>query len=192
MSAHQQPAWNHWYHCTSSTYGTWLPGDPRGWRTRDHRFHVDGDYKSRPWDTEWQRNLHARNAQRLKQPPMYLHSRRIRGVVLGALLRKFTEDHIECAAIAVARTHVHTLIRVLDGMPRVWLGRAKKSAMHALHRTDLMENEGRVWATRGLCKPIVNEAHFARALRYVWLHGDKEKAVTWVGDAYVRLVDEER
>ena len=26
------PAWNGWYHVTGNTYGTWLPGDPRGWR----------------------------------------------------------------------------------------------------------------------------------------------------------------
>ena len=41
-------AWNNWYHVNGNTYGTWLPGDPRGWRERGHKKHVDGDYKSPP------------------------------------------------------------------------------------------------------------------------------------------------
>ena len=41
-------AWNRWYHVTCNTYGTWLRGDPRGWRERHHRRHVEGDYKHRP------------------------------------------------------------------------------------------------------------------------------------------------
>src|SRR5215207_6778504 len=40
--------WNNWMHCTGSTYGSWLRGDPRGWRERDHRRHVEGDYRSPP------------------------------------------------------------------------------------------------------------------------------------------------
>jgi hypothetical protein len=30
------------------TYGTWLPGDPKGFRTRHHREHIEGDYKKPP------------------------------------------------------------------------------------------------------------------------------------------------
>src|SRR5579871_533831 len=41
-------AWNNWYHCTGSTKGTWLLGDPRGWRARHHREHCVGDYKNPP------------------------------------------------------------------------------------------------------------------------------------------------
>ncbi len=37
-----------WFHITFSTYGTWLPGDPRGFRAWKHKLHSSGDYKSRP------------------------------------------------------------------------------------------------------------------------------------------------
>ena len=37
-----------WYHVVLSTYGSWLYGDKRGFRTRHHREHVDGDYKNPP------------------------------------------------------------------------------------------------------------------------------------------------
>jgi hypothetical protein len=35
-------AWNDWYHVVSHVYGSWLRGDPRGWRAVDHREHVEG------------------------------------------------------------------------------------------------------------------------------------------------------
>ena len=41
-------AWNNWYHCVGSTYGSWLRGDPRGFSTFRHREHVEGDYRSPP------------------------------------------------------------------------------------------------------------------------------------------------
>ena len=41
-------AWNNWFHCTGGTKGTWLRGDPRGWRARHHREHCEGDYKNPP------------------------------------------------------------------------------------------------------------------------------------------------
>ena len=35
--------WNNWFHCMTSAYGQWLPGDPKGWRERNHRKHIEGD-----------------------------------------------------------------------------------------------------------------------------------------------------
>ena len=44
-------AWRGWYHVTGGTYGSWLPGDPRGWRARGRREHVDGDGEvGRPYE----------------------------------------------------------------------------------------------------------------------------------------------
>ena len=37
-----------WFHCISTTYGAWLYGDARGFRTRHHREHIVGDYRSPP------------------------------------------------------------------------------------------------------------------------------------------------
>jgi hypothetical protein len=37
-----------WHHVVLTTYGAWLYGDVRGFRTRHHREHVDGDYKNPP------------------------------------------------------------------------------------------------------------------------------------------------
>jgi hypothetical protein len=40
--------WNNWYHCMFHTYGAWLPGDHRGFRTRHHKKHIEGDYNHPP------------------------------------------------------------------------------------------------------------------------------------------------
>ena len=37
-----------WFHIVLTTYGSWLYGDERGFRTRGHREHVEGDYKRPP------------------------------------------------------------------------------------------------------------------------------------------------
>ena len=45
MAAGGEPRW---FHVTAHTYGAWLAGDARGFRTRHHREHVEGDYKHPP------------------------------------------------------------------------------------------------------------------------------------------------
>ena len=37
-----------WRHVTLNTKNSWLPGDERGFRNRDHRIHSTGDYKTPP------------------------------------------------------------------------------------------------------------------------------------------------
>ncbi len=37
-----------WFHITCNTYGSWLPGDPCGFRDHDHRIHSSGNYKGPP------------------------------------------------------------------------------------------------------------------------------------------------
>jgi hypothetical protein len=41
----EPPVQGRWYHIIETTYGAWLYGDQRGFRTRHHREHVDGDDK---------------------------------------------------------------------------------------------------------------------------------------------------
>src|SRR4029079_6566514 len=51
--------WNAWYHVTNHVCGSWVRGDPRGWRSRHHREHVDGDYKNPPPTGEVRQPLRA-------------------------------------------------------------------------------------------------------------------------------------
>jgi hypothetical protein len=40
------------FHCNGTFEGNWLRGDERGWRSRHHREHVEGDDRLRPAPTE--------------------------------------------------------------------------------------------------------------------------------------------
>ena len=73
-------AWNGWYHITVGTYGTWLPGDERGWRSRHHRQHVDGDYKKPPAEGKYD-SLKGSSQSRLTNAAVLLtpDQRRIAG-----------------------------------------------------------------------------------------------------------------
>jgi hypothetical protein len=37
-----------WRHIVCNTKCSWLPGDDRGFRSREHRIHSSGDYKNPP------------------------------------------------------------------------------------------------------------------------------------------------
>ena len=56
-----------------STYGTWLPGDERGWREQHHHERVAGDYKHRPARTRCTVGMRT-YAQRLMRDGPYLIS----------------------------------------------------------------------------------------------------------------------
>ena len=57
-----------WFHCTAHAYAAWLPGDGRGSRTRDHREHVEGDYKNPPAPRQYE-GLHRHCQNSLTQQP---------------------------------------------------------------------------------------------------------------------------
>jgi hypothetical protein len=62
-----------WFHLTTHTYGVWLYGDPRGFRTRHHREHIEGDYKNPPPPGKYADKL-QRSKESLKQDPVKLNA----------------------------------------------------------------------------------------------------------------------
>lgn len=100
-----------WLHLIIHTYGTWLPGDPRGHRTRHHRQHVDGDSKEPPPDTPERRAHHAYAKKLMNRDPVVLtHSQRerIAHELRASLERQGCEVHTLC----VDATHAHILARL--------------------------------------------------------------------------------
>jgi hypothetical protein len=81
-----------WFHVILTTYGAWLPGDPRGFRTRHHRDHVEGDYKSPPPVGVYE-SFALTNRDALKHDPVSLDStqRETVGKSLKAKLMKWTQ-----------------------------------------------------------------------------------------------------
>src|SRR5438552_12784270 len=85
--------WDHWYHLTAHTYGSWLRGDPRGWRSRHHREHVDGDYKHPPPEGRYDAQF-ARSKELMKRDPVKIHHD-LRTFVLDKIIERLHQFAIQ-------------------------------------------------------------------------------------------------
>src|SRR5438874_5449900 len=153
--------WNAWYHCTLHTYGTWLRGDPRGWRSRRHREHVDGDYKHRPPKGEYDAQFkHSKSL--MKRDAVKIDEDKIIEFVLRALVNRLTEFQIPVAVSAFDGIHAHILAQCTKHNPKIVIGIAKQYATAQLKsqgpalgfsNLNLKIGEG-IWARGSHPKPI--------------------------------------
>ncbi|MCP4247791.1 MAG: hypothetical protein GY778_12150 [bacterium] len=185
-------AWNDWYHVNGNTYGTWLRGDPRGWRARHHREHVDGDYKNPPPPGTYDR-LHRHSKQLLRRPPVRL-TEKARQVAGEVMVRTLQFHKVELVALCVDDHHFHLLARFpkprdcnpwalrKDGktgiaIARHYVGIAKKESARALSKAKLVPKGG-VWSVRFRCLPIQDRAHQINVVRYIEGH-TRHGAAVW-------------
>ena len=190
--------WNRWLHCILGTYGSWLPGDPRGFRTRHHREHVEGDSRNPPPPGLYEhRHEHARELMR--HPPMLLAPAH-RVLVCRALARTLLEYTVELVDLSVGGQHVHVLCRFPqqlpphpDGRPRRppgnlrtngpyaiaghILGRAKRAASVQMNRQAGKPQGRPLWARRPALKPIADRGHQLAVVRYIRNHAADGAAV---------------
>jgi hypothetical protein len=173
--------WNNWFHCTGRTYGTWLRGDPRGWRARHHREHVDGDYKNPPPRGKYDA-VHALSKRLMKRERVILTpaQRKFACLVMGESLLYRQVDLLD---LCVGAKHWHILARCLvpnDYLgarkykdphrdPRHLVGLAKKRSAREMSRIGLIA-EGGVWAIRCSPLPIRDMDHLANVAKYILDH----------------------
>ena len=100
-------SWNGWYHIVGSTYGSWLPGDPRGWRSRHHQEHVEGDYKHPPQPGKDHRR-HFRSKSLMKREPVVLTVHQCE-LVCRTMIEALRFHHVEVKELSVSATHFHLL-----------------------------------------------------------------------------------
>jgi hypothetical protein len=164
----------YWYHLTASTYGSWLHGDQRGFRTKHHRKHIEGDYKHRPPPGMYA-HLERRSKQLLKQDPVCLTPEW--RALLGAALRdRLVELGAEVLCLAVCKQHVHIQAKLPFGKPRAWLGIAKK------HAWFIARDAGwkvKLWAQRSKATPVEDRQHQVNLYRYIRKHFFREAAWFW-------------
>ncbi len=169
-----------WYHIIINTRGTWLPGDPRGFRNRNARVRSAGDYKHPPPPDEHV-GLHHYQRQRsgtaVRIPSHLFHT------VCHALVNKVRSQDHHLLAVSVDAIHAHLLVELPRDRAAVkrMVGRWKQAASHALRHAL----PGRVWADG--CDPQVirDREHQRRVYRYILDHR-KRGAFTWCfrgGDA---------
>lgn len=168
--------WNDWYHITGSTYGAWLRGDPRGWRTRHHREHVEGDYKNPPRPEDYE-NLLAQSKTLMTPDDAVRLSPDARRLACDIFATALQFHEIVTVALAVGATHYHILARFRDHNPRTWVGIAKSRSAKHLSESGHCEPGG-VWALRCRCWPINDRCHQVATARYILRHA-REGAAIW-------------
>jgi len=154
-----------WYHVILTTYGAWLYGDARGFRTRHHREHVNGDYKNPPPAGKYE-SLANRSRESLRHAPIEL-SLDFREVVGKALVESFQKSSCTVDCAAVATQHGHVLVELPTGEQRTLAGTAKLTAWFALRDRGWKQ---KLWAQRSKAVPINDEDHRAAAHRYILRH----------------------
>ncbi len=163
-------AWRDWYHCTVSTYGTWLPGDPRGWRERDHHEHVEGDYKRPPMPSVFAKKRHE-YAKKLMRHEPYAFDEKHRETIGRLLVERFTELRTPLLSLAVCEKNFHALIQCRDGEVKRMLGIVKRHVTFCFAPViDGMNRRRPIWEGEGGVKPIKNEAHARNAYQYILDH----------------------
>ena len=191
--------WNRWFHCIGGTYGSWLPGDPRGFRTRRHREHVEGDYRNPPPAGIYERQ-HCCAADRMRSAPVILRPDE-RRIVCLELARTLLVYGVELIDLSVGGQHYHALCRfplelppgpggsprptpqnlLTDGRDPVGrhiLGRAKRAASVAMFRLGRKDEDRPLWGKRGKLLPIRDRRHQLSVVDYIRNHA-AEGAAVW-------------
>jgi REP element-mobilizing transposase RayT len=151
-----------------TTYGAWLPGDPRGFRTRHHRDHVDGDYKSPPPVGVYE-SFALKNAEELKHEPVSLNSVQ-RETVGKALKERLDELDASVIAVSVSSQHIHILVKLPPTLVRTQVGDAKKHAWFTLRDTGWTT---KLWGKRGKYLRIRDRKHQLNVYYYILRHAEQ-------------------
>jgi hypothetical protein len=170
--------WNDWSHCMGNTYGTWLPGDPRGFRTRHRRQHVEGDYKHPPPKRKYEA-LHTRAKGIMSREPVYLTPPQ-QIFVCSELVQSLVRRDIEVIVVSLNAYHFHLLARFRDHRPRHHLGVAKKESSYHLKARDAGV-AGPIWAVRSKCLPIRDRQHQLNVGGYIRSHRDLGAVIWFMG-----------
>lgn len=164
-----------WFHFIETVYGAWLYGDERGFRTRHHREHVEGDYNAPPPIDQYA-EVRQRSVERLKQSTVIVPST-LRPIVGGAVRDRLVDQSVFVLCLSMSGQHSHCLAKVPDGLePRIVMGRAKK---HSAFEAKEAGFEGKLWGKRGKELRIRNRAHQLSAYRYILRH-EEEGAWIWL------------
>lgn len=162
-----------WIHVIITTYGNWLHGDERGFRSRHHRIHSSGDYKRHPPKGE-HAGLNRYVKSRMKGKPIRIPPSH-RGVIGQIVVERFARQDCRCLAIAVGSKHLHALVELpcdLKEQRRI-VGCCKAYSSAAVR--DVLP--GKVWGAGGQFKPVRDRQHHETTFHYILGHVNED---AWV------------
>ena len=152
-----------WFHITFGTHGSWLPGDPRGFRSRNTKNFSSGDHRNPPPSKEHEGLL--RHSKKLT-PSVVTIPKPLLPIVGNAIGHYIQQYSYRVNAVCVASRHVHLLAELPVQNTTAEVGKIKRYASFAIR--DQMN--GRVWATGCGVKPIHDKAHQVNAFNYILQH----------------------
>lgn len=161
------------YHVTWFTYGSWLPGDPRGFRTRHHRMHVEGDYENPPPSGVYD-GLHRYALGQMYGSAVILPAL-LREIAGRSVIEQFAADSLQVHAISVGGQHVHVALEGHCETMKQAVGRAKRVSSHRIR----LQLPGQVWAEGCHVTTARNDLHWQNVLRYV----QEQEGNPWVWTA---------
>src|SRR5665213_2174745 len=179
-----------WQHVMIGSRCSWLHGDERGFRSREHRIHSTGDYKKRPAKSEHKglREYH----QRPSGKPVNFRTD-IRILILREFVQKMRSIGFQIIACSIGKRHLHALTELPDNyqeMKKI-IGKCKQKASHAVKNAL----PGRIWADGGEFKRIRDRSHLHSTYEYirtkqepgtvVWSHRAEEN---WIDEPAIGVV----
>ena len=141
------------YFITWTTYGTWLPGDSRGWRKTN-----EGDQPAQPWLEAWCRDRMSgsavllNEAQRGRVEAVCREHARIRGWTL--------------LAVRSRSNHVH-LVVTADKGPELVRDQFKANATRVLRQAPDAITGDKTWTRGGDCELVVGDESLHRVVQYI-------------------------
>ena len=164
-----------WRHVIINTKGSWLHGDARGFRSRDHRIHSSGDYRNRPPRGE---HLGLNLSEHLKSGLEVTLPHELRAIVGRAIIEHFRSEKHRLLCVAVTKVHAHALVELPDHMHcvKAIVGHAKRNSSRAIKASI----PGSVWSAGGTYRPVNSASHQKSAYEYI-LYDQGRDAWTWSG-----------
>lgn len=151
-----------WHLVTINTFGTWLHGSPRGFRSRHHRIHSNGDYRNPPPAGE-HAGLRCYREERSRSPVHLSHD--LKPIVGQSLRDDLAKRGYRVLAVSVCFDHAHLVVELPEGPRQVRsvIGDAKKHVSRAVKRWL----PGTVWSAGCDARPKDRKWALAGAVRYV-------------------------
>ncbi len=138
---------------TWTTYGTWLPGDERGWRKRN-----GGERLPQPLLAEWCRRQMKGEAVLLKP-----HDR---STIEDACRRHCEHRGWHLFAVSARTNHVHVVVAA-DAKPQVVRDQLKANCTGSLRRQTVPLQADRTWTKGGDCEVLETDDDVHDAVIYV-------------------------
>jgi REP element-mobilizing transposase RayT len=174
---------------TSTTYGTWLPGDKRGFVSTVEDGpgpRVRHNTLGTPYDADMPELRQAARAQ-MKGPPVYLNIEQA-GAVLDQIRQTSDYRRWGLHAAAVMANHFHVVAEAPEEvLSTKILGDLKSYAARALNRLWQRPLSGTWWTESGSRRLLRNQAAIEDRIIYVVL-GQYLPLVTWFDQQHAALI----